>query len=345
LDAKFEFWRLLANTTRSLDSLALRKSAAKWMGRLETIMLNTTTVRLTDAERAREAALRQRFAEFWASTSADLRATYDSFISASPLVPEVTLEAVNAAKVHGWWVRPARAESRRAILFIHGGGYVLGSAAAYRGFVSQIVRRTQIPALVIDYPLAPEATLPAGPEAALGAWQWLVERGFEQIAIVGDSAGGGLSLVTLTQLAKKPHGPTPVAGVVFSPWVDMTFTGMSMKDATITDPLINYDYLQDCARKYLGNREPNDPLASPLFGDLRGLPPLLIQVGTDERLLDDSRQFADRAARAGVSVALDVWEGMHHVFQLDVAHIESSRIALDNAARFLHDAFTGGLAT
>jgi acetyl esterase/lipase len=167
----------------------------------------------------------------------------------------------------------------------------------------------------------------------------LIDQGFERIAIVGDSAGGGLTLVTLTEVSKRIHGAAPIAGVVFSPWADLTFTGSSMTDETVEDPLIGYDYLQDCAHKYVGGMNASDPLASPLFGELQGLPPLLIQVGTDERLLDDSRQFAERAARAGVSVKLEVWEGMHHVFQLDVAHIHSSRAALDRAARFLRIAF------
>jgi epsilon-lactone hydrolase len=300
--------------------------------------LHSTTMTMTAEERGRENALRERFASFWSSASDDLRSTYDAFISASPLAESVTLEAVEESDVRGWWVRPARAEASAAILYLHGGGYVLGSAKAYRGFVSQIVDRTQVPALVVDYPLAPEAALPTAPDTALAAWQYLVSRGYKQIAIVGDSAGGGLSLVTLTQLTRQPRGPAPVAGVVFSPWVDMTFSGASMRSTAISDPLISYEYLQDCARKYVGSLDVSDPLASPLLGELRGLPPLLIQVGTDERLLDDSKQFADHAARAGVPVHLEVWEGMHHVFQLDVAHIESARIALDRAARFLRSA-------
>jgi acetyl esterase/lipase len=159
--------------------------------------------------------------------------------------------------------------------------------------------------------------------------------------VVGDSAGGGLALVTLAALKDLSREDRPLAGVVFSPWADLAFTGPSMTDLAVADPLITFEYLQDCARNLLGGTDAKDPQASPLFGDLRGLPPLLIQVGTDERLLDDSRQYARRALQAGVSVQLEIWEGMHHVFQLDVAHLESSRRALDRVAQFLHQAFDG----
>jgi acetyl esterase/lipase len=299
----------------------------------------TTIIRISPDERERESALRKRFAHFWETASGEPRAIYDSFIAATPLTETVTLEAVDEDGVRGWWVRPTHAQPDQAILFLHGGGYVQGSAHAYRGFVSQLVSRAQVPALVIDYPLAPEATLPAAPTAALTAWRWLVAQGFTRIAIVGDSAGGGLTLVTLAELIKTSQGATPIAGAVFSPWTDLAFTGMSMADPAVNDPLIGYKYLQDCAHKYLGSAHASDPLASPLFGDLRGLPPLFIQVGTDERLLDDARRYADRATRAGVPVQLEIWEGMHHVFQLDVAHLESSRSALDHAAQFLRHAF------
>jgi monoterpene epsilon-lactone hydrolase len=288
------------------------------------------------AERERESALLAHFADFWSTASGEMRSIYDRFISASPLVDNVELEALETAVVKGWWVRPETpAPSGRGILFLHGGGYVQGSAKAYRGFASQIVSRVGVPALVIDYPLAPEASLPSAPDTVLRAWQHLIDNGFKRIAVVGDSAGGGLSLVTMAQLAKRAEDPQPVAGVVFSPWADLAFTGKSMTDPTVADALIGYEYLQDCARKYLGSYDARDPLGSPLHGDLAGLPPLLIQVGTDERLLDDSRQFASRAAAAGVPVQLEIWEGMHHVFQLDVAHLESSRAALDRAAHFL----------
>jgi epsilon-lactone hydrolase len=299
-----------------------------------------TFVPIAVDEQAREHALRERFATFWTTTQGDPRTVYDAFVSASPVAADVAIDEVAEHGVHGFFICPkASISAGEAILFLHGGGYVLGSAAAYRGFVSQIVGRTKVPALVIDYPLAPEASLPVAPETARAAWRYLVGQGFERIAIVGDSAGGGLSLVTLAGLVKNPVGPTPVAGAVFSPWTDLSFGGASMKDPAVVDPLIGFDYLQDCAVKYLGAYDPKDPIASPLFGELAGLPPLLIQVGTDERLLDDSCRYAARAARAGVTVDLQVFEGMHHVFQLDVAHLATSRDALDRTAKFLRAAF------
>ena len=301
----------------------------------------TEFIGISADERERERALRERFAIFWEAAGGEPRARYDEYISATPLVHDVDLEAVGTSGVRGWWVRPQHPKPGQAILFLHGGGYVLGSAKAYRGFVSQIVGRAGIPALVIDYPLAPEATLPAAPNAAKAAWHWLVAQGFDRVAVVGDSAGGGLTLVTLAELIKEPHGAAPIAGVVFSPWTDLAFTGASMKDLAVTDPLIGYEYLQDCARKYLGAADSRDHLASPLYGNLHGLPPLLIQVGTDERLLDDARRYADLATLAGVSVELEIFEDMHHVFQLDVAYLETSRAALDRASRFLRNAFDG----
>lgn len=299
----------------------------------------TTVINLDTTERERENALREQFANFWNTASGGLREVYDVFVSASPMSNDVSVERVNEGGVQGWWIRPARSKPEQTILYLHGGGYVLGSAGAYRGFVSQIVSRTKVPALVIDYPLAPESTLPSAPAAALAAWNWLVAQGCKQIAVVGDSAGGGLALVVLQQLVKQSPHMAPVAGVVFSPWTDLAFTGPSMIDPLVNDPLIGHAYLQDCARKYLGGMAADDALASPLFGEMRGLPPILVQVGTDERLLDDSRQFADRAMQAGAAVQLEIWEGMHHVFQLDVAHLASSRIALDHAAHFLQNAF------
>jgi epsilon-lactone hydrolase len=293
---------------------------------------------LSTDERDREKALRARFAQFWSTATGDPRTIYDKFISAAPIADGVSSEEVDTPSVHGWWVRPSGGDEG-VILYLHGGGYIGGSAKAYRGFASQLTSRTRRSVFVLDYPLAPEATVPAAPDACMAAYEWLRGKGNERIAFVGDSAGGGLALVTLARLAHGPRPSAAVAGVVFSPWVDLAFTGASMKDARIEDPLLSYEALQNSARMYLGAVDPRNSLASPLFGDLSRLPPVLVQVGSDERLLDDGRQYAERAAAAGSQVQLEVWQGMHHVFQIDGAYLRTSGVALDRAAAFLVEAF------
>jgi acetyl esterase/lipase len=293
----------------------------------------SVTIPLAAEERDREAALRARFAAYWSTATGTPRANFDSFISATPIADGVSFERIDNATVHGWWARSAEPVADGVILHLHGGGYVNGSAEAFRPLASQIVARTQLSSLVLDYPLAPEATLPTALDAVTAAYDWLRTTTGSRIAVVGDSAGCGLALALMSRLAQR--GTQAVAGVLFSPWVDLAFAGASMTDATIADPLISYERLQDYAHKYLGRADPLDPLASPLYGDLSRLPPLLIQVGTDEHLLDDARRLADRAARAGSPVQLEIWQGMHHVFQLNVADLHTSRRALNHATAFL----------
>jgi monoterpene epsilon-lactone hydrolase len=302
--------------------------------------MSTVVFPLSAADRERERALRERFAQFWTTATGDPRSIYDTFISATPFAEGVSSEQVETASVRGWWVRPSIAEHDGVILYLHGGGFVAGSATAYRGFASQLASRARRPVFVLDYPLAPEATVPAAPDAVMAAYEWLRSNGSERIVFAGDSAGGGLSLVALARLAHTSRPSAAIAGVVFSPWVDLAFTGASMKDAHIEDPLLTYEYLQAGASMYLGGANSRDPLASPLFGNLSGLPPVLIQVGSDERLLDDARQYAERAAGARSPVRLEVWEGMHHVFQVNVEQLPPSGVALDRAAAFLVDAFS-----
>jgi len=250
---------------------------------------STATFPLSAADRDRERELRARFAQFWRTATGDRRTMYDTFTAATPFAEGVSSEKVETASVRGWWVRPSVAERDGAILYLHGGGYIAGSAKAYRGLASQLASRTRRPVFVLDYPLAPEATLPAAPDAVMAAFEWLRASGSERIALVGDSAGGGLALATLARLVHTSRPSAAIAGVVFSPMVDLAFTGASMRDAHIEDPLLTYEALQAAARMYLGGADSRDPLASPLFGDLSRLPPLLIQVGTDERLLDERR--------------------------------------------------------
>lgn len=295
---------------------------------------------LANDDRDREKALREQYAQFWSGATGDPRTIYDSFIATTPIADSVSSERVESESAHGWWVRPSVAEHDGVILYLHGGSYVSGSAKAYRGLASQLASRTRRPAFVPDYPLAPEATVPAAADAVIAAYEWLRTNGSERIVLVGDSAGGGLALAALARLTHTGRPSAAIAGLVFSPWVDLAFTGASMRDAQIVDPLLTYEALQASASMYLGGADPRDPLASPLFGDLSGLPPLLIQVGSDERLLDDTRQYAERAAAAGSPVRVEVWEGMHHVFQAEVATLRASGIALDRAAAFVVDAFS-----
>ena len=303
----------------------------------------SVTIPLAADERAAEAALRARFATYWSTASGSARANFDSFISTTPIADGVSFERIDNEVVHGWWARCTEPAPDGVILHLHGGGYVQGSADAFRPLASQIVARTQLSTFVLDYPLAPEATLPTAVDAVMAAYEWLHTTVTTRIAVIGDSAGGGLALALMSRLPQR--GMQAIAGVLFSPWVDLAFTGASMTDATIADPLITYEHLQDYAHKYLGRADPRDPLASPLYGDLSHLPPLLIQVGSDERLLDDARQLADRAELAGSPVELEIWQGMHHVFQLNVADLHTSRRALAHATAFLVDAFASSRAS
>lgn len=302
--------------------------------------MNDRTISLVEQDRVAEPALRTAFAKFWSEARGAPRDIYDRFIAASPAADGVEFETMDNGQIRGWWCRPQVAKPGRAILFLHGGAYIQGSPKASRGFASQIAVRGHAVTLAIGYPLAPEHPLPAAPEAALTAYRWLKAQGFGKVAVVGESAGGGLALVTLAQIAADKGLSQPVAGVAFSPWTDLSLSGASMTDPGVEEALLTREMLADAAKAYLGSADPRDPLASPLFGSFAGLPPLLIQVGSDEILLDDSVRCARAAADAGVPVRLEIWKGLHHVFQLNGSHLLSARRALDRAGLFLDEAFT-----
>lgn len=276
-------------------------------------------------------ALRTEFARFWSTEQGEPRDVYDRFIGATPTADGVHVEHLSDP-APGFWIRPEAAVSDRVILFLHGGGYGQGSANAYIGFVSQIVARSGVAAFALDYTLAPEAHLPAALDLAVATVKRL-RHDHGAVAIVGDSAGGGLSLATAAAAHRENADAAAVA--VFSPWTDLTLHGDSMAEFAIGDPLLDPAYLRACAAAYLGTASADDPRASPLFGAVEMLPPVLIQVGSDEILLDDSRRFADAVEKAGGSVRLEVWQGMHHVFQLNVEQLASARRALDIAADFV----------
>lgn len=260
-------------------------------------------------------------------------ASYDAFIAQAPLSATVETTMVTGDNVNGYWCTPKEAKQKSVILYIHGGAYIMGSAKAFRGIGTKIAALTQVPVFLLEYPLSEQASFPAAPESAILAYQWLVDQGFEKIIIMGDSAGGGLTLTTLQQTISSLI--KPVAGVVFSPWTDLTFSGDSWKDSTIKDLLISRATLEKSADQYMNNASPKNPQVSPLFGKMENLPPLLIQVGTNEYLLDDAINFAYAAAEHGVKVNLEIWEAMYHVFQNDYGKLETSQKALERAADFI----------
>jgi acetyl esterase/lipase len=227
-------------------------------------------------------------------------------------------EPVSANGVAAAWIGRAGLRRDRAILFFHGGGFQMGSIETHRALAAAIAECAGCRVLSVDYRRAPEHRYPAPLEDALAAWDWLAATGLEaqHIALAGDSAGGGLAVSLM--LALKARGRAlPAAAALMSPWTDMEASGASYVTRAAADPFHQRAMIQALARTYLGrNGDPRDPLASPIRGDLSGLPPLLIQVGERETVLDDSRILAERALAAGVESKLEVWPGMFHVFQL-----------------------------
>ncbi len=228
----------------------------------------------------------------------------------------ITHTAVSANGVPGEWVEVSESEPDRVLLYLHGGGYTLCSPETHRGLVARLSRVARTRALVIDYRLAPEHPFPAAVEDAEAAYRWLLATGqpAEKIVIAGDSAGGGLTAALL--LAIRDAGlPRPAGAALLSPWTDLALTGWSMLTKADEDPMLRPDSAMLGARHYLGETIPTHPLASPLYANLAGLPPLFVQVGDKEILLDDSRRFVEKARNAGTDATLEVWPGMPHVFQ------------------------------
>jgi epsilon-lactone hydrolase len=225
----------------------------------------------------------------------------------------------------------------RVVLYLHGGGYVIGSPRSHRHLAAAIATAGQAAALLLDYRLAPEHPYPAAVDDAAAAYRWLLDQGIApgQIVIAGDSAGGGLTVAALLAL-RDARLPQPAGGVCISPWVDLTCSGASYRTKAGADPIVQRTGVEEMARAYLGAAAPRTPLASPLFADLRGLPPpLLIHVGSDEVLLDDSTQLADRARAAGVDATLEVWDRMIHVWHWFLPMLDEAQDAVDGIGRFI----------
>lgn len=264
----------------------------------------------------------------------ETRPYFDEMIRQTPLADGVDYESDTLGGVPVWWCRPQDAPAHAAILYLHGGGYIIGSAEAYRHPVSQIAAKAGMNAFALDYALAPERPFPAAFDDALAAYDALVSRGFTHIAIAGDSAGGGLALA-LAAIVSAQRAVKPVAVVAISPWTDMTTSGHSFTSRAAADPMLDRTKLARCASIYLAGAEPEDPRASPMFGEFAELPPVLIHVGEDEVLLDDSVRYAELVEHAGGRAELHVWEGMLHVFTSNIAMLEAAGAAVSGVGTFL----------
>jgi acetyl esterase/lipase len=251
-------------------------------------------------------------------------------------LPDTRFERVDSDGVPAAWVSSPAAAPDRVILYLHGGGYYGGSLTTHQGLASRLSKGAGAPVLLADYRLAPEHPFPAAVEDATKSYRWLLHRGFspERIAVAGDSAGGGLAVAAMLEL-KASGEALPAAAVCLSPWFDLAMTGESIETKASVDRILRPSDMPFVVWCYLRSVDPRTPTASPLYGDLSGLPPLLIQVGTDEILLDDSRHFAERARQATVSVRLDIWEGMIHVWHAYARFVPEAREAIAQIGEFL----------
>jgi acetyl esterase/lipase len=252
-------------------------------------------------------------------------------------VPEGTqVEKVSVDGIPAEWVAAPGVADEGVLLYLHGGAYAVGSCNTHRELGARLSAASGVRALLIEYRLAPENPFPAAVEDAVKAYRWLLGQGIkpEQIAIAGDSAGGGLTLATLFSL-RDAGDPLPAVAALLSPWTDLEGTGDSVKTRAESDPLLSGEHLIPAGQVYLNGADPRNPLASPLYGDFKGLPPMLIQVGGDEILLDDAARVAEKARSAGVDVRLDIWPEMWHVWQASGPALPEAQQATEQLGQFM----------
>ena len=258
----------------------------------------------------------------------------DRFWGRAPVVRGTRVDPVEAGGVASEWVTAPHSSAGRAIVYLHGGAYVVGSPRSHRGLAARLSGASGASVLVPDYRLAPEHPFPGAVDDAVAAYRWLLDEGFDpgRVALAGDSAGGGLAVALM--LALSEHGlPRPAAAALFAPWLDL---GVERRPPPeVPDPSLTDEGLAESAGTYLAGADLSHPLASPIHGDLGALPPLFVQVGTADLLLDDARRLARAAEGAGVRCVLDEWPGMPHVFQMYAPVSRSARRAVRRAGEFL----------
>ena len=254
----------------------------------------------------------------------------------------IQVEQTQIAGVDVDWLRPKNARKDKVLLYLHGGAYVIGSPRTHRQLVSHTARAAGVVAVLPDYRLAPEHPFPAGLDDCVAVYRGLLEAGFkpEDIIIAGDSAGGGLSVATLL-LLRHAGVPMPAAAVLLSPFLDVTGSGESARTRADRDPWFDIADLQVVTRYYCPDESQwRDPLVSPVFANVAGLPPMLIQVGDDEILLSDSTRLAQKLEAEGIEVQLEIWPHMWHVFQMFIRKMPESRAAVVKIAEYVRRSFS-----
>jgi monoterpene epsilon-lactone hydrolase len=265
------------------------------------------------------------------------RQRLDEIGSVWPVADDVVLEAADLDGVPAEWSAAPGSDPSRVLLYFHGGGYCSGSIGSHRRLVTEAGRAAGLRTLAVAYRLAPEHPFPAALDDAATAWRWLLRRGFaaSDIVVGGDSAGGGITLSLLAGL-RDAGASLPACAWLISPWTDLTLSGATLAGKDAADPIIHEAYLRELADTYLGPAiDRADPRVSPLHADLRGLPPLLVQVGSAETLLADATRLAARAGDADLAVTLEIWPHMIHAWPLWNAQLEPGRLALASAGAFL----------
>jgi monoterpene epsilon-lactone hydrolase len=256
-------------------------------------------------------------------------------VTRSRPLPGVTVERIKFP-VHGEWLRPRQPRRGRAMLYLHGGGYMAGNPRTHRAITARLAHRLGVAVFALDYRLAPEHPYPAALQDAVTAWRWLLDGGWrpDRVWLAGDSAGGGLALALM--LACKQQGlPLPAAAALFSPWTDLTCSGAAITENAQSCAWFTAQHLDFAARLYAGSHAPGDPLISPLQGDLSGLPPLLLHVSDSELLRDDSLRLEAKARTAGTPVRLRIWHGLPHAWPNFAGLMPEGDACLEDAASAL----------
>ncbi|MFM7028989.1 MAG: alpha/beta hydrolase [Chakrabartia sp.] len=265
----------------------------------------------------------------------EARAAFEALLANLPVADDLGFTPETLGGVPALRVTAPNSAADRALLYLHGGAFVVGSAQGYRGLAGDLARAGGLTGFAIDYRLAPETPFPGAVEDAAVAYLALLDKGFapDKIVLAGDSAGGGLTLSTLVQLRDAGH-PLPACALLISPWADLGCTGGSITSKQAEDPSLTAEALRKTAAHYLGDTPAQTPLASPIHADLSGLPPLLIQVGSAEILLDDAVRVASVAGHAGTAVRLDIWPDMVHVWHAFAFMLAAGRAAIADAGVF-----------